>query len=254
MIHIEAYEALQSENRELRGQVAQLAHELSQLKRLVFGTKSERFVPAGSPDQLPLFEGAPPQPPLSQTQVVARRRRKKPVRQPLPSHLPREVIVIEPEQDTTGLRKIGEEISETLDYRPAKLIVLRRVRPKYVDPKDEDRGVIIGELPPRPVEKGMAEPALLAHVLVEKYVDHLPLYRQVQRFSREGITLSDSTLGDWISATADLLVPLYEALTAEALASGYIPRRRSRCKTPRRQARRIAATTGSTMHRARVWW
>jgi transposase len=223
-VHIEAYKALQSENRELRNQVAQLAHELSQLKRLIFGTKSERFIPEGGPDQLPLFEGATPQqqPAPSQTQVVERRPRKKPVRQPLPSHLPREVIVIEPEEDTTGLRKIGEEVTETLDYHPAKLKVIRRVRPKYVDPKDEDRGVVIGELPPRPVDKGMAEPALLAHVAIEKYMDHLPLYRQVQRFTREGITLAASTLGDWITATADLLVPLYEELTAEALGSGYI--------------------------------
>lgn len=130
--------------------------------------------------------------------------------------------MIEPDRDTAGLRKIGEEVTETLDYRPAKLTVLRRVRPKYVDPKDEDRGVIIGELPPRPVDKGMAEPALLAHVVIEKYVDHLPLYRQVQRFTREGITLATSTLGDWTSATAELLVPLYEALAQEALESGYI--------------------------------
>ena len=137
-------------------------------------------------------------------------------------HLPREVIVIEPEEDTTGLRKIGEEVTETLDYHPAKLKVIRRVRPKYVDPKSEERGVIIGELPPRPVDKGLAEPALLAHVVIEKYVDHLPLYRQVQRFTRRGITLALSTLGDWISSTADLLAPLYDALVREALASGYI--------------------------------
>ena len=112
-------------------------------------------------------------------------------------HLPREVIVIEPDEDTTHLKQIGQQVTETLDYRPAKLVVIRRVRPKYVDPHDEDRGVIIGPLPTRPIEKGMAEPSLLAHVVIEKYVDHLPLYRQAQRLRRQGITLAESTLGDW---------------------------------------------------------
>ena len=210
----------------LRQQVAVLSHELAQLKRLVFGTRSERFVPEGGPDQLPLFEEAAPngrsEEPPAEEQVIRPRPRKKPVRQVLPSHLPREVIMIEPDRDTTGLRKIGEEVTETLDYRPAKLKVIRRVRPKYVDPKDEDRGVIIAELPPRPVDKGLTEPALLAHVVIEKYVDHLPLYRQLQRFKREGITLASSTLGDWTRTTAELLVPLFEALAREALASGYL--------------------------------
>jgi transposase len=82
------------------------------------------------------------------------------------------VIVIEPEGDLTGLKKIGEEITETLAYRPARLVVLRRVRPKYVDPRNEERGVIIATLPARAIEKGMAEPSLLAHVVIEKYVDH----------------------------------------------------------------------------------
>ena len=224
-IDIAAYEALQAENQMLREQLARMTHELTQLKRLIFGTRSERFVPTGGADQLPLFEGSFPEaaPPSTAAETISRRRpRKKPVRQVLPSHLPREVVVIEPEVETRGLRKIGEEVTETLDYRPAKLVVIRRVRPKYVDPRDEERGVIIGELPARPIEKGMAEPGLLAHVVIEKYADHLPLYRQVQRFTREGITLASSTLGDWITASADLLVPLYEALTREALSSGYI--------------------------------
>lgn len=238
--HIAPYQALRAENEDLRrhlraaqdqGRVyreklACLEHELSQLKRLIFGARSERFVPGSTPEQLPLFERAAPEPAaeaLPEHVLVPRRtRRKKPVRQVLPSHLPREVIVIEPDEDTTDLKKIGQQVTETLDYRPARLVVIRRVRPKYVDPRDEDRGVIIAELPTRPIEKGMAEPGLLAHVVIEKYVDHLPLYRQAQRLRREGITLAESTLGGWIAQSAHLLDPLYEALTEEALASGYI--------------------------------
>ncbi len=200
-------------------------HELAQLKRLVFGVKSERFEGAGGPDQMPLFGDAPPreEPATTATEPITyTRKKRKPVRQALPSHLPREVIVIEPDVDTSSLKKIGEEITETLDYRAARLVVIRRERPKYVDPSDEARGVIIGELPARPVEKGIAEPSLLSHVVIEKYVDHMPLYRQVQRFTREGCQLATSTLGDWISASADLLEPLYWAMTDELLDSTYI--------------------------------
>ena len=239
-VHIAAVEALKAENaiavnravaaekevRMLHERLLQSEHELAQLKRLIYGVKSERFEGLAGPGQMPLFEGEAAieepvnivAPPVATT----RRKKRKPVRQVLPSHLKREVIVIQPEEDTTSLRRIGNEVSETLDYRPARLVVIRRVRPKYVDPRDEDRGVIIAPLPPRPVEKGMAEPSLLAHVVIEKYVDHLPLYRQVQRFTRTGITLAESTLGDWISASADLVEPLYRAMSKELLESGYI--------------------------------
>ena len=243
--HIALIEALQAENallreraeaaekaaREAHEKLAEFSHELAQLKRLVFGTKSERFEPVGA-DQLALFAGAAPieapaiavpgARPNSGDGAPPARVSRKPVRQVLPSHLPRETVVIEPDLDTSALKRIGVEVSETLDYRAAKLVVIRRERPKYVDPQNEERGVIIAPLPPRPIEKGMAEPGLLANILVEKYVDHLPLYRQVQRFTRKGITLADSTLGDWTSASADLLVPLYDALTVEAQEAGYV--------------------------------
>jgi transposase len=210
--------------------LAQLEYELQQLKRLIFGVKSERFVPAGGPDQLPLFEEVPSHgstndSPAREPIVGLRsseRPRRKAKRQVLPSHLPRKVIVIEPDEDTSGLKKIGAAITETLDYYEPKLVVIRRERPKYVDPQDEERGVVIGALPDRPIEKGMAEAGLLAHVVIEKYVDHLPLYRQAARFKREGIEMAASTLGDWTAGTADLLVPLYEVLQEAVLASGYI--------------------------------
>ena len=159
-------------------QLAQLSHELAQLKRLVFGVKSERFLPGFERDQLPLFEGVPAQEALAATvsePITYTRKKRKPVRQALPSHLPREVIVIEPDVDTSSLKKIGEEVTETLDYVPGKLKVIRRERPKYVDPSDEARGVIIGDLPARPVEKGIAEPSLLSHVVIEKYEGRCPI-------------------------------------------------------------------------------
>lgn len=203
--------------------LAQLEHELAQLRRLIFGTKSERFEPAYEPGQMALFETAAPEEAEERQEISYRRKaKKKPVRGALPDHLPREVIVIEPEGDTSGMKKIGEEVTETLDYRPGRLLVIRRVRAKYADPADPERGVMVAPLPARPIEKGIAEAGLLAHILIEKYVDHLPLYRQVQRFKREGVTLASSTLESWTAATAKMLVPLYDRLVEEVLCSGYI--------------------------------
>ena len=173
-----------AENDSLRKEVAALNHQLDELKRLIFGAKSERFVPASHVNQPTLFdeEDAPAEMPPQQTTFMVTRQepaaKRAPSRQLLPSHLPREVIMIEPEGDTSSLKRIGEVVTETLDYVPGKLKVIRRVRPKYVDPANEERGVIIAALPKRLIEKGIAEPGLLAHVMIDKYVDHLPLYRQ----------------------------------------------------------------------------
>ena len=228
-----AFEALQASNALLEKRaslaeerVAQLEHELAQLKRLVFGVKSERFEGIAGEDQLPLFELGEQQALRTARKateaMTVRKPKRRPHRQVLPAHLPREVIVIEPEGDSSSLKKIGDEVTETLDYRPARLVVIRRERPKYVDPTNEDRGVIIGSLPPRPIEKGIAEPGLLAHMLISKFVDHLPYYRQVEQFRREGVTFAESTIGDWGRMSAELLVPLYERLALEVKQSGYI--------------------------------
>ena len=100
------------------------------------------------------------------------------------------------------MKRIGEEVTEELDYEPGKLYVNRYVRPKYA--RADGDGVVIGTLPVRPIEKGIAGPGLLAHVVISKYVDHLPLYRQRKRFLRHDIKLPASTLGDWVCATCEL--------------------------------------------------
>lgn len=90
--------------------------------------------------------------------------------------LPRKEIVIEPAEDTTGMKKIGEEITEELEYKPGSLYVNRYIRPKYARPNDE--GIVTGMLPTRPIEKGIAGPGLLADIMIGKFVDHLPIHRQ----------------------------------------------------------------------------
>lgn len=207
-----------------------LRHELDQLKRIVFGSRHERFIPATSPEQLSL---GLPSPEAKQAEVVSvqkieytREQKKQSTekintgRMKLPADLPREQVILQPSENVEGLKKIGEEITEELERIPGKLFVRQYVRPKYA--KLQGEGVLIAELPARPIDKGIPGPGLLAQIVIDKYTDHLPIYRQLQRFEREGIKLSSSTLGDWISGTCSLLEPLYEALKKEVLSSDYL--------------------------------
>ena len=214
---------------ELTIQHIQLKHELDQLKRLVFGSRHERFVPTTPQEQLALgLDVQQVQPPVPSVQTIEYTRKRKEAsseklqtgRMKLPASLPREQVIIEPAQDVSGWIKIGEEITEELERIPGKLFVRQYVRPKYAKP--DGNGVVIGELPSRPIDKGIAGPGLLAQIIIDKYTDHLPIHRQVQRFEREGIKLSSSTLTDWISATCALLDPLYEVLRKEVLSSTYL--------------------------------
>ena len=207
----------------------QLQHELDQLKRLVFGSKHERFVPSMPPEQLALgLDVQVVEAPAAAVQTIEYTRTKKGApsnsvhtgRMKLPASLPREQVIIEPTEDVSGCVKIGEEITEVLERIPGKLFVKQYVRAKYARPNGE--GVAIGELPSRPIGKGIAGPGLLAQIIIDKYTDHLPIHRQVQRFEREGIKLPASTLTDWIGATCTLLEPLYEAHRKMVLGSGYL--------------------------------
>lgn len=106
-------------------------------------------------------------------------------RMKLPASLPREQVIIEPGEDVSGLKKIGEEITEELERIPGKLFVRQYVRPKYARAQGE--GIVMAQLPARPIDKGIPGPGLLAQIVIDKYTDHLPIHRQLQRFEREGI-------------------------------------------------------------------
>jgi transposase len=139
---------------------------------------------------------------------------------PLPAHLPRVEHIIEPEESTEGMKKIGEEVTETLDYIPGKLQVKKYIRPKYAKPQGE--GIVIGSLPSRLIEKGIAEASLLAFLLTGKYVDHLPLHRQIEILKRLGVTLPASTVSDWVSSSLKAITPLYDCLVEKVKTSAYL--------------------------------
>lgn len=218
-------EELQQENTIQKAKIDSLEQQLSQLLKLINGFKSERFVSSGAtPEQPTLFdiEEQTSKEEVPQEQITYTRSKKKhPGRNELPEHLPVKEIIIEPQENTEGLVKIGEEVTETLEYTPASLVKRRTIRPKYA--KSNGTGIIIGELPVRPIEKSIAEASLLAHILVSKYVDHLPLYRQIQIFKRDfGWHACQSTLCDWVNYCCVLLEPLYNTLKQKIISSDYM--------------------------------
>jgi transposase len=185
------------------------------------------------PNQLKLdFDGQETLPEEAQAALEAaketityeRKKRKenpeKPVRQPLPAHIERREEIIVPDPIPEGSKLIGEEVTEILEYTPGEFHVRRIVRRKYALP--EEAGIVIGELPSLPLPKSNAGASVLAHLLVSKYQDHLPFYRQIEIFKRQGMSLSPSTVNGWFSAAIDLLEPLYEALKKDILSSDYV--------------------------------
>ena len=193
---------------------------------MIFGSKRERFLAEINANQLSLFsnEEINTVNPVVDKQHIEYDRttpKKHPGRTELPDHLPVEEIIIEPEENTDGMTKIGEEITETLEYTPGKLVKKITIRPKYARANGE--GVVIGQLPSRPLPKAIAEASLLAHIIVSKFIDHLPFYRQIQIFKRNfNWEVTDSTINEWFVAVCSLLHPLYEVLQRKVLSSGYL--------------------------------
>lgn len=217
---------LEEKNELLSSENTILKHELSQLKKLIFGSKSERHITDLNEDQLNLFVD-----PESQTedqevkeQISYTRKKasqKHPGRHPLPDHLPVQEIIIEPCEDTTQLVKISDLVTDTLEYTPASLVIKRTIRPQYAKPDGD--GVIVAELPPRALPKAIAESSLLAQIFVSKFVDHQPYYRQIAAFKRDyNWILSSSTVNDWFVQVCILLEPLYNLLKDKILESDYI--------------------------------
>ena len=213
-------EELRGELRRSQEQVALLTFQLEQLKRMIFGSRSERFVPADLA-QGTLFEAEATAPPPTQAISYTRTKpqeKKQPVREAIAAHLPRVECVIEPENIPEGAKRIGEEVTETLAYTPGSIHVDRIVRPKYV----VEAAVRIAPLPPMPFPKSNLGASLAAHICVSKFTDHLPLYRQRTQLKRAGLEVSDSTIGGWFQATATLLEPLGATLRKEVLAGPYL--------------------------------
>jgi transposase len=211
---------LESENRHLREKVNCL------LKKLFGGNKNEKINPAqlelliaGLESQIAEEEAK------KQEEKVSRERNFSGGRRPLPPHLEIEEIVIEPlevKESPESWKHIGNEVTQELDLIPSKFIKRLYIRRKYVSKLQEDL-IVIGELPNRLIDKGLPGVGLLTHVVLSKFADHLPLYRQEKIFAeRYGVEISRKTMADWMRVVADWLKPIYRIMREDLLKGDYL--------------------------------
>lgn len=221
-----------------------LKNQLDELRRMVFGVKSERFISDSSTDQLSLFDQTEKssEAEASTEQISYTRKKskdkKQPIRAALPAHLPRKEEVLEPENLSPDAKKIGEEVTELLEYTPGNMYVRKIIRPKYavttttlenqratgtVEGKAQAAiQIAIANLPTLPIPRGNAGASLFAHIQVSKWIDHLPYYRQIQIYKRGGVSISSSTINYWFNATCTLLEPLYDVLKEKIRGQTYL--------------------------------
>lgn len=195
--------------------IEHLQHQLEKLQKLFHGSKSERFIPA---DESKLAKN-PKKTKDIDSSVSKADKTNGHGRPKLPANLPREEVILDPEVDLTGATIIGVVETEILEYVKAKVIVRKYVRGKYLMP---DGSIIIADLPSLPIPRGNVGPGLLTHLVVSKYVDHLPFYRQCKMFKRLGIELAESTINDWFHSGCDLAKPLYDCLKSQVLGGNYL--------------------------------
>jgi transposase len=204
-------------------QIEHLKLMLDKMRHDAYGAKSEKFERNTDQLELKLEELESDQAAEEVTELLTSDRpiRNKPARRPLPDHLQREVITHTPSEqccpDCGGrLRKLGEDVSEYLERIPETFKVVRHVRVK-MSCSGCDK-IVQPPAPPRPIERCLAGPALLAHVLAAKYANHIPLNRQSEIYAREGVELDRSTLAGWVGASSQLLAPLVEAVRRHVMA------------------------------------
>ena len=195
-------------------ELEKLRFEIACLKRMKFGRSSEQLDHQIMQMQLTLEDLEATLAGTPEHIRPAAKEPHHPVRRALPEHLPREEIVHETPCTCPAcggaLRRLGEDVSEMIEYVPGRYQVLRHVRPKLSCA--DCQKIVQAAAPSRPIARGLAGPGFLAHVLVSKYADHLPLYRQSQIYAREGLELERSTLADWVGGASALLEPLVSAL------------------------------------------
>lgn len=212
-------------------EIEKLKVQLARLRRMQFGQSSERLTREIEQLELRLEEletvEAEATSASADTGVAPpAREKRKPKRLPLPNHLPRhEVVHAAPHADGCGacggtMSALGEDVTEVLEYVPGRFQVVRHVRPKLACQRCD--AITQAPAPALPIPRGKAGPGLLAHVLVSKYADHLPLYRQAEIYAREGVDLDRSTMADWVGQVSWLLQPLVDHIRAHVFAADKI--------------------------------
>jgi transposase len=211
-------------------EIEKLKFQIAKLRRMQFGRSSERLTRRIEQlelrlEELEAGEAEETSKAATEDQPLPLREGIRPKRKPLPDHLPRREVVHEPERDGASccpacggaMARLGEDVTEVLDYVPGRFRVIRHIRPKYACRRCE--AITQAPAPALPTPRGRAAPGLLAHLLVSKYADHLPLYRQSEIYAREGVEIDRSTLSDWVGQAAWLLQPVVEGIGRHVFAA-----------------------------------
>jgi transposase len=215
-------------------QIQSLQLQLAELKKMIFGSKGEKFIVSShtgmvQPDLFPdnkLGEHT-----VVKTTLIKSFEKKQttltikhPGRNPLPDTLRREVITLQPDEDVSTLQPVSKEVTEQLEYQPGELFVKQFVRPEYIKPSADGLTAkrVIAPLPAVPLEKSIAGASLLTHLLVSKFVDHQPVYRQLEIFKRQNVTMNHSTVSGWMKGAVALIEPVYNLHCKEVLNTSYL--------------------------------
>ena len=226
--------ATQKINDQQAQQINLLRLQLIELQKFIFSGKQEKFKlnPNSNEQQTALFANDQVAEAVVESikhvraydvkQTVVRV--NHPGRKPLPAHLRREEIILTPTEDTTGLQPVGEEITEILEYQQGELYVKKYIRLEYIKPTADGTQAkrVIAALPNMPIAKSYVGASLLSQLMVSKYIDHLPIYRQLQMFTRQKIIIEDNTVNNWFKQGCNLIVPLFEAHERQVLQTKYL--------------------------------
>jgi transposase len=240
------YENFEAEKTSLKDEISEkdqvidkLNQQVEMLQRKIWGKSSERYIPADPLQRRFDFDGLELLPEEKEQAIsakesidhyknkpVAAKPKKKAVRKPLPEDLPRIEEHIYPENiDTENCVELQPEITEVLEKEPAKYYVRRIIRHKYAlknNASDEQSSIITAPMPVLPIAKSYAGASILGDITIDKYVNHLPLHRQIKMLKQQGISIPPSTINDWIQDVADLMRPAYYRLRELVLSSDYI--------------------------------
>ncbi len=223
---LETLESLRKENTYLQDQVKELTEQLAWFKRQIFGQRSEKFIPSNTQELLPGFEM--PEAPEKQKRKVSSHERtinnNRSTKLTFPEDLPVERTVLDLKEEDkicseTGkpLVKIGEDVTQKLAHKPGSFYIKEIIRSKYAALKDNEKTIISADLPDSILPSSKADESFLADILVKKFADHLPLYRQSEMLAREGINVSRQLLAQWVTKCGLALKPLYNKMSQTVL-------------------------------------
>jgi transposase len=239
-VPLSEYQKLEADYQQVESEVSDLKQRLAWFERMLFGRKSERHevVDEQAVAQLKLsFESEAQQQVVEESvrQMIAAHERKVPAKEEsthkgrivIPPHLPRVEEVIEPDEDISDMTRIGQDVTEVLEVDPGRLWVRRIVRPRYARRQStteevEQSQIVQAPAKELPFGRSKAGVSLIVHILISKYVEHLPLHRLIARFARQGLKIPPSTMGQWVKSGAEPLLILYKAYEKIVFESFYL--------------------------------